>query len=191
VPLADGFDLGEVLLGRTDEPALTQHRLGEHGGYLVGFHVVLERIFEQVRAGHAAGRILESERAPVAVRVGQTIDLGREGTEAFLVGHGLRGQGHGQKGAAVEGVFEGYDGVAAGAVAGDLDGVLDRLGPRVGEHGLLERGARGGRVHLLGQLDVGFVHDYVETGVREQAGLIAHCRDHLGVTVTHCHHADA
>ncbi len=46
---------------------------------------------------------------------------------------------HRQERAPVEGVVEDDDGLSPGRVAGDLDGVLERLGAAVGEHRLLRR----------------------------------------------------
>ena len=73
----------------------------------------------------------------VAVRHGRAVDLGRERPEAGLVRLHLGGHRHRQQRASVEGVVEDDDGGPPGRRAGDLDGVLDRLGARVDEDRLL------------------------------------------------------
>ncbi len=192
VGVADLPQPGEVARRRDHEAALAQHRLGQDGGHLVGAYVVLEGLLDQVGALQPAlaAVVARIDRAAIAVRVGQPVDLRRERAEVGLVGHDLGGQGHGEQGPSVEGVLEGDDGVLARGVPGDLDGVLDGFSPGVREHGL-DRSVDGhGPVHLGGQGDVRFVRHDVEAGVRELGGLVLDGGDHAGVAVAHVHHAD-
>ena len=104
---------------------------------LVGADLLVDHV-DRARGG------LGRRSAAVAERVGHrgAVDLAGERTEAVLVGHVLRGHRHRQVGAAVVGVVEDDHGVAAGVDAGDLDGVLDRLGAGVEQRRLLRVVAR-------------------------------------------------
>ena len=111
---------------RHDESALAQDRLDHRAGHLGERHV---RLQEAVQLGGAVA--LARDREPV--------DLRRERPEAILVGRGLAGQAERQQGAAVEAGVERQHRRAAGGPAGDLDGVLDRLGARVEQRRLARR----------------------------------------------------
>ena len=76
------------------------------------------------------------------------------------------------------GVVEDDDRVAAGVVAGDLDGVLDGLGAGVEERGPLLVVARGQLGELLADLDVLLVGRDHEAGVGEVGDLSLHRLDH-------------
>jgi hypothetical protein len=62
----------------------------------------------------------------------------------------------------VESPVEGDHGVAAGVVAGDLDGVLDRLGAGVDQHRLLGVGAGRVLAEQLRHLEVGLIRRHRE-----------------------------
>ncbi len=147
------------------------------------FTCLAKAVLEQVGAGAAAAGVGHGQRAPVAVRVGDAVDLGRVRPEAHLVRRHLGGEAQGHVGAAVEGVLKGDDGLAARGVAGDLDRVLDGLGARVHEEGALGEVARGMGVELLGQLHVGLVAEQPEAHVRVELGLLLDRRHHLGMAV--------
>ena len=89
----------------------------------------VERLAGRVGAGPA-----------VRVRERRPVDLGGERAHPGLVRVLLRGERHRHQRAAMEGAVERDHRLAAGRVAGDLDGVLDGLGAGVEERRLL--GAR-------------------------------------------------
>ena len=108
----------------------------------------------------------------VGVRHGRAVDLGRERPEAGLVRLHLRGHRHRQQRAAVERVVEDDDGRPPRRRAGDLDGVLDRLGARVDEDRLLLlAGARRQLGQAAADLDVGLVDADHEALVEVLVGL--------------------
>ena len=115
------------------EPAFPLDGLDEHAGHVVRTHEpvdLLERPPRRLLPGHPLG-IAEG------VRHRHAVDLGGEGTELVPVGHVLGGEGHGQVGAPVVRVVEHDHGLPAGDVPGDLDRVLDGLGPGVEQDGTL------------------------------------------------------
>ena len=99
------------------------------------------------------------------------VDLRRERTEAFFVGHVLGGQGHRQIGAAVITVLEHNDGRALGRVPGDLHRVLHGLGSGVEQCAAL--GVVTGRqsVERFTHIHVALIWRDHEAGVREVVGL--------------------
>ena len=118
---------------------------------------------------------MSSASAPVprnGIGVRRPVDLGREGAEPLLVGHGLAGEGHAQQGPSVEAVVEGDDAAAPGGVAGHLDRVLDGLGAGVHEEGALLVVAGGQLVEPLAHLDVPEVRRDLEAGVGEGLDLL-------------------
>ena len=104
----------------------------------------------------------------------RAVDLAGERPEAVLVGHVLGRHRHREVGPAVVGVVEDRHRVAAGRHAGDLDGVLDRLGAGVEERGLLGVLARGQLGELLADVDVAVVRRDHEAGVGEGGDLLLH-----------------
>ena len=124
---APGGQMRAGTRGRHDEAALALDRLDEHAGHVAGADLLVDQVEGPV------GRIAPLMPAGIPERVGHRhpVHLRGERPEPVLVGHVLGGQGHGQVGAAVVGVIEHDDRLAAGGVAGHLDGVLDRLGPGV------------------------------------------------------------
>ena len=78
-------------------------------------------------------------------------------------------------------VAESDNGITPGGIAGDLDGVLDRFGPRVCEHGLLVVVTRSYAVQSLRELHISLVHRDMEALVQELLDLIFDCRDYTGM----------
>src|SRR5207244_3359924 len=77
--------------------------------------------------GHTAAPARRPLGAAIAVGIRDPVHLGRERPEPLLAGHHLRGERHGQVGAAVEAVLEADHGLPAREEAGHLDRVLHRL----------------------------------------------------------------
>ena len=169
-------DPGQPARRRDDEAALALDRLDEHRGAVVladlGVHGLHEGVEGLVRAR------LDATGPAVGVGHRGAVDLTGERTEAVLVGHVLRRQRHREVGPAVVGVVEHDDRVAAGVVAGDLDGVLHRLGPGVEQRRALLVGARGELGQLLADLDVLLVGRDHEAGVGEVGDLPLDRLDH-------------
>ncbi len=110
--------------GGIDVARCALHGLDEHGGDGVGGGV-LDGLAREVGAGHAAARVLEADRAAVAVGVRREKSPSRERTPAVLalVAH----QAHHARGLAVEAAPEADDLVLLGVRLGEADGRLDRL----------------------------------------------------------------
>ena len=122
--LADLLEPAREVLGHRDEAALTLHRLEHDARDVLGGDV----LFEQVAQGCQG--VVRPDTA-VGVRRRRAVHLRGEGAEAVLVGDDFRRQGHGQVGAAVEGVVERDHRRPSGCDTRDLHCVLDRLGARV------------------------------------------------------------
>ena len=191
VLLADLLDDPQVLGRRHYEAAFALNRLGDDRRYLLGIDLLGEGLLEELGALAAAVRIGESKRAPIAVGVGDAVDLRRVGPEAHLVRAHLGGEAEGHVGAAVEGVVKGDERLPARGIAGDLDGVLDSLGPGVHKERALGKVARRKGIEALGQPEVGLVAEEPEAHVRIEVGLLLDGLDHFGVAMTDIHHADA
>ena len=143
---------GRQEAGGLDEPALAEDRLDRDAGQVAHPDLLVEVV------DRAGGGFLAGEAVTEGVGHRRAVDLGGERAEAVLVGHVLRRHRHRQVRAAVVGVVEDADRVAAGGHAGDLHGVLDGLGPGVEERRLL-------RVVAGRQLGQGFA-DLDVPGVR-------------------------
>ena len=117
------------------EAALALHGLVDHAGEESGSTWLLNSASTDCQR-------LGGADAAVRVRRLRAVDLRRERAEALLVRHHLGGQAHAHQRAAVEGVLEAHDRRATGVVAGDLDGVLGRLGAGVDQQRLVRPGAR-------------------------------------------------
>jgi len=190
--VADGPDLGEELRRGHHETAFTLDRLGHETGHLVGGCGADEELPQLVGAGGAALGIGKAERAAVAVGVvGELVHFGGHGAEAELIGFDLAGHGHGQKGAAVEGVFHGDDAGAAGVAAGDFHGVFHGFGTGIDEQGLLVEVAWGHLTQALRQADIGFIEGDHGTGVHVASGLVLDGGHDLGMAVADIEDADA
>ena len=91
----------------------------------------------------------------------------------------------------MKGAAEGDDAGALGGGAGDLDGVLRRLGPGGEEHGL-GRALEGGElVEPLAERDIGLIGQHLEGRMGEALELLARRGHHLGVAVAGIEHRDA
>ena len=89
------------------------------------------------------------------------------------------------------GVLEHGDAAAAGVLARDLDAVLDGLGARVDQHGLLGEVAGGVLGEQFGHPHVLLVRRDGEERVHHLAELLLGRRDHVVVGVPDRRHADA
>ena len=136
---------------------------------------------------------LAADRRRLAERVGhrRPVDLVGERPERVLVGHVLGGHRHRQVGAPVVGVVEHGDRHPAGVGAGDLDGVLDRLGAGVEQRRPLLVAAGGQLGELLAHVDVAVVRRDHEAGVRERPDLVDDPLDDLGRGVADARDRDA
>jgi len=171
--------------GRRDETALTLLQLDHDGGHLARVHQPGEHPLPVARLRLTAARLAVRPSAccfgtPIAVREGRPIHLRRERPEALLVGHRLGRHGHGEIGAAVEGVLEADDGGPAGGIARHLDRVLDGLGAGVDEQGPLVVVARRDAVEPFGQRHVGLVGGDRKGRVGEPIELLTHRGHHVG-----------
>src|SRR6202158_2838838 len=94
-----------------------------------------------------------------AIGIGErnAVDVAGEGLEARFVGMRLAGERHGEKRAAMEGVFETNDSGALGVGAGDFDRVFDGLGAGVDEDGFLAKIAGSQRVQFFRNGNVALV----------------------------------
>ncbi len=91
----------------------------------------------------------------------------------------------------MEGVLESQHRLPSRVVAGDLYGVLDRLGAGVEERAALLGVAGDHRVEPLGQFDVGLVVIDEEASVGHAVGLLFYGFDDPRVGVADVHRADA
>jgi hypothetical protein len=88
-------------------------------------------------------------------------------------------------------VVEHHDGLPAGDVPGDLDGVLHGLRAGVEQHRALLVRPRRQRVELLAHLQVALVRRDHEAGVAEPVDLRVHGLGHRGCRVADVRHGDA
>ena len=150
----------------------------------------MEKFLQIIGAVKLTRRILQPEGTPVAVGIGHPINLGGIGTKAGFIGLHLTRKAHGQKRPAMEGILEGNDGRSAGCMAGNLNGVLNCLGPAVGKHRLLGERTGSDLIQLFGQFHIGLVHYDMEAGVDVLCGLILDGLDDLVIAVTDIGDAD-
>lgn len=156
---------GRKPFAELDEAALAEDRLDDDRGDVVGADL-LGDLVDRLGGGLGA-RVLGAGQPAVAVGHRHAVDLGRERSEAVLVRHVLAGQRHRQVRTAVVAVVEDDDGLALGVRTGDLDGVLDGLGARVEQRGLLGVVTRRELGQRLGDGHVALVRRDHETGVGE------------------------
>src|SRR5215471_16719056 len=174
--VADLAELAQEIEGRDVEAALALHRLDHHGGDPRGLDVRLEQELERTE------RILRGHVVEL-VRIGDVINLAREGAEAALIGIDLAGERHGHERAAVEAADEGDDRRTLGGIAGDLNRVLNRFRAGGEEDGLVRALAGRETVQLLRERDIGLVGRHLETGVCEALELRLYRLHYLGMTV--------
>ena len=184
VRVADPPQLLQESRGRGVEAALALHRLDHDAGHAAGVQVSLEQSLKR-------GKRLLDRHAVIGVRIGHVEHIGHHRAKAVLVGHRLAGQRRRHQRAAVEGARERDEGRTARCRAGDLDRVLDRLGPGRHEVGLFREIARHQRVQPLAQRDIIGIGRGLERGVGHAVELRAHRGQHLGVAVPGVRHRDA
>ena len=135
----------------------------------------------------------ESSGAHAVIRHGEghVKHFGQHRPEARLVGLHLAGERDAAERAAVKSAAERDDRRALRGVARDLDRVLDRLGARRQENGLLRRRSRRELVQRFGQRDVAFVRRDLEAAVRDLLELRGHRGLHVRMHVPGVDHGDA
>ena len=184
VALADGSQFVEELGRRHDVAAFALDGLDEDGGDLFGREDRLEElVFEDLDAFDVAGVRLLAVSAAVAVGVGDVGDAAGQRSEALFLdglGAGERERAHG---AAVEAAEEGDELVAAGVIAGQLEGGLDGLGAGVAEVDAFGLAAGGEGGELLGEVDHVLVIEVGAGHVDEAFGLPANGFDDARVAV--------
>ena len=131
MPVADLADALDVAVGRDQDPVRPDDRLEEHRGDRVGT-LVDDHVLEALEALGDRPRLLLAPA--VGVRIADDPD------DARLVRPAARiaGQGHRTERRAVVAPVAGQDLRPAGVVTGELDRVLDRLGPAQGQEDLVE-----------------------------------------------------
>ena len=176
VLVADLAQRRHEIARRLVEAALALHRLEDDRGNAVRIDIGLEQLVER-------GERVRHRNAMQRDRERRVEDVARHGTEADLVRHNLPGQGHAHEGAAVEAARKGDDGLASSGVAGDLDGVLDRLGAGGDEDGFLVEFAGQHAVQPFGEMHIALIGHDLMAGVGETVELRLDRLDHLGVAM--------
>ena len=184
---ADALQQLEIAGRRNDEAAFAENGLGDHGGDGFGSHRTLESVFEVTRESFRGGAFF----GPVGISKRNAVDVAGKGLEAGFIRMRLAGQRHGEKRAAMEGVFETNDGGTLGVGAGNLDGVFDGLCARVNEDGFLGKIAGSKRVEFFGNRDVAFVGSDRETEMQVLLELLADGGEHAVRAVADVEAADA
>ncbi len=174
-----GHEAGRGLI----EPAFALDRLDDDRGNVGRIDIGLEQAVER-------GKALRFADPVVFDREGHVPDIAGEGAEPGLVGLDLAGQRHAHHGPAVEPALERDHRLAPGMGPGDLDRVLDRLGPGGDEDRLRWLAGRGDRVEPFGQLDIGAVGVHLERGVGEPVHLFLDRGNHPRVVVPGVEHRD-
>src|SRR5205807_5005054 len=177
----------EVVGRRDDKAAFAENGLGDDRGDRFRRDGALEGVFEMV--GKISGR--RPRRVAIRIGVRNAIDVAGKGLEAGFVGMRFAGEGHGEKRAAVEGVFEANDGGPLGVGAGDFDGVFDGLGAGVHQDGFFRAIAGSERVEFFGHGDVAFVGSDGEAEMEEFVELLADCGGYTRRTMASVEAADA
>ena len=164
------------------ETALALHRLKNDGSHTRRLDVALEQLL------HGVFGVLQ---ICAMARERHVVNLGGKGAKARLVGLDLASERHRKQAAAVEGAAKGNDAAAPSVRAGDLDGVLNRLGAGREERGF--GGAVDGHdgVDALGQRHVLRIgHDLVAAVGKALQLFGNRCLD-LGVAVAGVEDRDA
>jgi hypothetical protein len=165
------------------ETAFSLHRLYNDCGNLAW--VCRSGQHEVDRAQRVVDR--NAERA-VGKRNMKHVRQGR--AELPLVGDDLARQGGRQRRPAMKPAGETDDRLPARHRAGDLDGILDRLGARREQDGLRTARKRGEGVEALGELHVAFVAHHLERGMREAVELFADGRNDARVAMADVQNGD-
>ena len=153
----------QELRGRHDEPAFALDGFHDRCRHAVRIDDGDERSIDRLQSDPPG---VVGMRAPVRIGIRQPVDLGREWTEAGLVGVVPARERHRQQRAAVEPALEAQDGRPTRRGAGELHGVLDCLRSRV-EQRYLPLATAGQGHQALRQLDKRLVRDHREVGVRD------------------------
>src|SRR6266436_4583103 len=149
----------EIIARRNDEAAFAENGFSDDGGDGFGSDGTLEGVFEIMRESFRGGTFFG------AVGIGErnAVDVAGKRLETGFIRMRLAGQRHGEKRAAMEGVFETDDGGTFGVGAGDFDGVFDGLGAGIEENGFFRKNAGSEGVEFFGDGDVAFVRSDGET----------------------------
>src|SRR5256885_3048574 len=176
----------EVLARGNDEAAFTENRLGDDGGDGFRSHGTSEGVFQMIRESFGGGALF----AAVRISKGNAVDIAGEGLKAGFVRMRFAGQRHGEKRAAMEGVFETDYRRALGVGPGDLDGVFDSLGARVEEDGFLRKLAGGQGVEFFRYSNVALIGRDGKAEVQVLLELLADGGDHPGRAMADVEAAD-
>ncbi len=155
--IKDLLDPPEVFRRRGDDPAVALDRLGDQGGHLTGGGG-LDHPGHRLGAGQVAGRVVEVQRAAVAVGVRHEGDP--PGGVGVGAPHAQTGEAHAEVGAPAQTVLQGQQFAAAGGHPGQQDRPIVGLAAAVAEEALLQpaRGDPGQPLcqfhDRLGQVDV-------------------------------------
>ena len=117
-------------------------------------------------------------------------DVAGHRPEVVLVRQHLAGHRQGHHGAAVETAVEADDAAAAGGGPRDLDGVFQRLGAGIDQHGLALAARGGDFTQALAELHVGCVRHHRLAGVHDLVELALGGLDHLRVAMPQVQDAD-
>src|SRR5690348_1236636 len=175
---ADILNRGEKLSWRRHESAFAQHRLRDHGGYVLRVHHALESVFQMMRAINAARRVLHRIRAAVAVCIGNPINVGNERPKTGLVWMRFARQRHRQQSPAVKRILEADHSRPARVGARDFHCIFNRLRAAVHEERLLREIPGNNLIHPLRQPHISLVGRDAEAHVHERIELFAQCGDH-------------
>src|SRR5258708_23046538 len=128
-----------------------------------------------------------------AVGIGEmnAVDVAGKRLEAGFIRMRLAGERHGEKRAAMEGVFKTNNGRALGVSARDLDGVFDGLGAGVEENGFLREIAGSQGVEFFRDGNVALVGGDGEAEMQVLLDLFADGRKHARSAVADVEAADA
>src|SRR6266478_896676 len=143
----------EIIARGNDEAAFAENGLGDDGGDGFRSDDTLEGVFEMMGERFRGSALF----AAIGISERNAVDVAGEGLEAGFIRMRFTGERHGEKSAAVKGVFKTDDGGTLGVGAGDFDGVFDGFGARVEEDGFFREIAGSQRVQLFGDGDVAFV----------------------------------
>src|SRR5712675_1308117 len=99
---ANFLQQGEIIFWRDYEAAFAQDRFGNDRGHRLWRDAALECVFEVMRESFRGGAFC----AAIGVCERNTVDIAGKGLKAGLVRMRFAGEGHGQQGATVKGIFK-------------------------------------------------------------------------------------